>query len=295
MNILAEYLNPGPPATLFHYTSADSLYNILYSRTMWSTHVQYLNDSKEFHHGLGMIKTRLDTLLIGDHDFEAQTVFESVRNRLNGMAAKAYVISFSEVGDSLPQWRGYCPAGGYNIAVNTSLLVERAKPQGYRLLKCLYRREDQERLVNAFVDNLWEYFMGWRSNDPRENWILTGSYFDSPDHFAENFGVPWMHAIACMIKNPFFSEEVEWRLVIDQPKKDFFVKPRGTLLIPHSKFFFPSNPIDLNSEGAQIVRGVVIGPQPRPELAALGLEIFAEEKEWRNFYHCISDAPYRPL
>ena len=82
---------------------------------------------------------------------------------------EAFVCSFSEDGDSLPQWRGYCPNGlGIAIGFSSDVLkagqleFPRVTSQAsdsdeasfnYELLKCVYTQEDKERLIEEDVEN----------------------------------------------------------------------------------------------------------------------------------------------
>lgn len=293
MKLVQQYFSQSPPRALFHYTSADALFNIVSSQTMWSTHVQYLNDSQEFHHGMQMIKDRLIAKVSKTNPAsEMSMLFDALSDKLSSMQAAAYIISFSAVPDSLSQWRGYCPSGGYSLVFDGRRLAELCEGPHHNFVKCCYHRDEQEMLINDFVEELWSDYQAFRQN-VLPSWMLTGRYFDSPRHFVDTTASFWARLIACALKHPAFAEEEEWRLVISEPSAPF-VRPRGSLLIPHSKFQI-GNPDSHENSHADAIRGVIIGPHTSPQLAALGIETFANSIGRRNFHFTNSMAPYRPL
>jgi hypothetical protein len=57
--LLTALLNEQPNRPLFHYKSVNGLYGILGSRSLWASAIQYLNDSLEFKHALGVAREYL--------------------------------------------------------------------------------------------------------------------------------------------------------------------------------------------------------------------------------------------
>ena len=48
MGILDKLKNDKPPEILYHYTTAKGLLGIFNTKSIWATHVSYLNDEQEF-------------------------------------------------------------------------------------------------------------------------------------------------------------------------------------------------------------------------------------------------------
>ena len=48
--------------TLYHYTSQKGLLGILKDQKIWATHVQYLNDSTEFHFAIDLARSVLKSI-----------------------------------------------------------------------------------------------------------------------------------------------------------------------------------------------------------------------------------------
>ncbi|MDQ5879469.1 MAG: hypothetical protein QG638_2205, partial [Pseudomonadota bacterium] len=106
-----------PSLRLHHYTSGHGLLGIIGSSSIWATKIQYMNDSKEFAHAIELagISIRTRKAAQSNRRFSAfcDALIEHLE-RISGMPF--YVACFSEVEDSLSQWRGYCPSGfGYSI------------------------------------------------------------------------------------------------------------------------------------------------------------------------------------
>ena len=39
------------PQTLYHYTNVSAFYSIISNRGLWASHIAYMNDASEIHHG----------------------------------------------------------------------------------------------------------------------------------------------------------------------------------------------------------------------------------------------------
>ena len=50
-----------PPDILYHYTSAEGLLGIVWTREIWSTNVLYLNDTSELSHATEVLASELET------------------------------------------------------------------------------------------------------------------------------------------------------------------------------------------------------------------------------------------
>lgn len=123
------------PDRLYHYTDVGGLYGILKDQELWATHVGYLNDSREFHLGMDLIKQRVKQMpaprprdpisgLIGSGVMTGlKQNFEMLSEKIPEEAGP-YVACLSAAGDQLSQWRGYGAGGGYAICFDTNLLQQ---------------------------------------------------------------------------------------------------------------------------------------------------------------------------
>jgi hypothetical protein len=124
----SKILNRRPPAVLFHYTSPTGLVGIARSKTIWATDIRFLNDKKEIQHSLDITHSIIEGFYKVNDDphklkWLAYDFVEYLRINLRKMwNPRVYVSSFTEEGDLLSQWRGYCPKGGFSLGFSFNLL-----------------------------------------------------------------------------------------------------------------------------------------------------------------------------
>jgi hypothetical protein len=64
---------------------------------------------------------------------------------------EVYVASFTEEGDLLSQWRGYCPKGGFSVGFASNLLSDVANKHDSFLLPCIYDFKIQKKLLEELL------------------------------------------------------------------------------------------------------------------------------------------------
>ncbi len=130
-----------------------------------------------------------------------------------------FVASFSETGDSLSQWRSYCPSRGYAIGFSFEALRARAQksllPPSFELARCVYddaeKRKGVDRVLGAALNNVdtdrqfhEHYTSGERSHiEPALDRGTSGKRALLRDGAA----------LAAICKHSAFRDEREWRLV----------------------------------------------------------------------------------
>jgi hypothetical protein len=98
---LEEFLKPGEnahypsPRTLYHYTSLFTLFDILESDSFWLSGIRFSNDASE--------EKILGQAWLDEQKYHGDN----------------FILCLCSEGDSLSQWRGYCPAGGASIGLYT--------------------------------------------------------------------------------------------------------------------------------------------------------------------------------
>ena len=141
----SKVLDRRTPSVLFHYTTPIGLLGISQSKQIWATDLRFLNDKKEFQHSLDIIHSILKGFYKVDdnpkklkglnYDFiEHLRINLGKRKKWN---PEVYVASFTEKGDLLSQWRGYCPQGGFSIGFHYDLLSKIAEKHDSSLLPCV--------------------------------------------------------------------------------------------------------------------------------------------------------------
>jgi hypothetical protein len=119
---------------------------------------------------------------------------------------EVYVASFTEEGDLLSQWRGYCPKGGFSIGFDSKLLTQIAKKHDSFLLPCVYDFKIQRKML--------EELLVYHSNKYDEAIKDLGQNMsDTLIRSISNEFIISLLALSPIIKHESFKEEKEWRIV----------------------------------------------------------------------------------
>ena len=98
---LRELVNDDADGFLYHYTSLEALNGIITNKTLWASHIKYLNDTSE-----QVILRELVNNRILDRLAALPNVRRDQWKVLVARARELYVTCFSEdSGDRLSQWR----------------------------------------------------------------------------------------------------------------------------------------------------------------------------------------------
>ncbi|HXM97562.1 MAG TPA: DUF2971 domain-containing protein [Candidatus Dormibacteraeota bacterium] len=273
-----------PPPRLYHYTSQNGLLGILSSKSLWATRLQYLNDSAELAHTIALwkdaVQYRLDQLediagLAQDTRLEVETIFQGLQKSFDFVSKiKIHVACFSEDGDSLSQWRGYCRGGaGFSIGFESSQLITAASKQRCFLAPCIYDPAKQASLIEA----MWTRILGRPPAEKRK----TSRGLEFVSDFV---------TLATVLKHPSFAEEREWRIITQEISDDhpsIGIRQGRVVLTPYFDFQLVEAPEKLNLE-------LVVGPTPEIDLSLASVSALLTRKS------CIastraSKVPYREL
>lgn len=268
-----------PPEMVYHYTDAAGLEGILTSKTIWATHVTFLNDPHEivygqsvFERGLARKKTNAqgNERLFLEKCGENHTKEEHFGHAL----AAAYCASFSARKDDLSQYRAYAGNGeGYCIGFSTEELKKnmgRVFYAGGSLFDLVQMRYDERRLQDLMQDQLGQ---AWTCAE--------GILEKHPD--AEVETVIHRVSLAC-IRNIFqlchyfkqegFREEEEWRIIptpfgapLAMPLDPVMnVRRSGNLFVPYLEV-----PLADAEDRLTSLREIFAGPKQSFKKAELGL------------------------
>jgi hypothetical protein len=228
-----------------------------------------LNDAREFLHAVQMMRQLAGSRAGGE------TVRDLLDRVLPGLASiNVCVASFSEVPDSLSQWRAYAPRGGFCIGIRGNRLADLAAAHQFFFAPCLYKRDQQEKLVHALIEQLEENIAG-RTGQHAEQRSFPGG------------GLP---AYAPILKDPAFFEEREWR-IISRPQKctgsRFDFREGNSMLIPFYRF-----PLECGT-GPMPIEEIIVGPTPDPERSAQSIRSFLASQGLAEVKVNPSVVPYR--
>lgn len=282
-NILEEILSRKPPKSLYHYTTQEGLIGIIQKKEIWATHTQYLNDNTEYLHASDLVLKELKKRISNSSD-------ENITNILNEMVfgvegahgMNVCVCSFSEISDSLSQWRAYSSAmSGFAIGFSGEELQESVKREEWFLVPCLYKENDHIELVNALIDKVLN-----------ENIKISDDEEDHVKLLQSGNMIANLNRYAPIIKNEKFDEEKEWR-IISRPlscKNDRFKYRNGkSMIIPY--YCYPL--IEDNDSSELPLNEIVVGPTPHLNQSRRSVEsILAKEGLAKYPVEC-TKVPYR--
>lgn len=307
------------PDVVYHYTSMHTLLKIVDSSAIWATNVRYLNDISEYQHFLSLINDLLMKELPSRPSATGMQEKEGLSNYLRDVERESfdffpYVASFSLDGDSLTQWRSYCPQGnGVCIGFRTEALrITNAVPdanespqrrQQPKLEPVLYLRSDDKEAIERLFEELKSEAREMGERDPRELY----------DQYGVRLlvrGVSYDYALwltirrqSSRIKHASFSSEREYRLVVTTSGLDPAIRYRSSrsTLVPYIPLRIP-NPKEYLAEKKSrspgfkphFIDSVTIGPTPNLDLSADALRDFFMQRNFDVDIHK-SIVPFRDL
>jgi hypothetical protein len=269
VSMAAQSEDQAPPEILYHYTSQSGLIGMLNSRSIWASKIHFLNDSREFTLALDLARQVLETRMRAGQPEGLHERLELLRDSIDQIRRlNICVCSFSELGDSLSQWRGYGGGkAGFSVGFSGEWFARLKETLGFSLSRCIYDPEIQQRLVREAVNEVlatdvpddepdyWDRDRGYEDPDrPRTFVVLRNAGRDFADRLAK---------LAPLLKDNSFADEKEWRL-ISRPISiyDLEHRPGESMMIPYY-----SLPIGTESEFDSISE-IVVGPTPHPDLSA---------------------------
>lgn len=310
---------------VFHYTTAAGLYGIACSKTLWASHIHFLNDKEE---GAGFSKRILPMILrpefkkyvaesedlsarvqAADHlgvdlfDHWLKKIVEGFKNAQD-VAQDRYLTSFSTAKDDwisknglLSQWRGYGLDGGYAIVFDAKGLAgllnaerEMYYEEGWAWGDVQYHMEDLSRIQDEQVLKHFECVR----KAANEYWT-TGDIEKAYPAFES------IELLSAFCKHRGFEEENEVRIVVSEPSAEvgFDIlnqsgKPfrkshsylRDGVAVPSIHLFEDQK---LN---ALPIRRIIVGPHPEKQERKKAVEILLRNHGIEAEIS-VSDTPFR--
>lgn len=256
---------------LYHYTSGSSLLNILDSSSLWATSIHHMADASEFIHCFDLVKSQLYAQKSKTSDENLQSICDVLVERLERLSHLAiYVACFSEIDDSISQWRGYCPPSfGYSVGFNSNKLEILASSQGFTLRQCIYNPQQKVAMLNNWISEVLTFI-----NTKRPTTVSIADFCERGiEEFLGRFAT-----VASYMKDASFQDEREWRLVGLVPSDDprVSVRSKKSMLIPYV-------PIQLHlSQNSKLLWNIRIGPTPHIELAMDTLSLYFRKVNIEN-------------
>lgn len=247
------YFEPENDEVLVHYTGYQSFVGIISNSELWASSILYMNDSSEYIGAGRIIASQISNAdYFPEYSF-SKLLFQALVNQhddrtANYRALNICVISFSKSLDLLSQWRAYSRPAGVFIGIAKKRLEDRAKVQGFRLVRCLYKDEDK----HSAIENMLVGFGKVNEAELRQYDIdqinsLSAGIGGKPARLVDLYflALEQMSFVASTFKHRGFDEENEWRLISeksDSNQLDFRVS--GDVLVPFRKFKLRSDDSD---------------------------------------------------
>ena len=276
---------------LYHYTNAKGLYGIINDGEIWGSHYKFTNDPSEFIYSYKLIIEILKQYIDKQNETRIISFFEKYLNLLQEIVELQaidlsklyiYVASFSEDKDLLSQWRGYGDNSvGYSIGIDlfnidgiyTGLSSVYAKDSKIFLVKIIYDEQEQRDVIVNYLDQINKYIVE-NENLDESSGLLYGVY------------LVIFPLIACLLKNPVFAEEKEWRLIYvpltykDNDEFNINFRVNYKIIIPYVK-------MNLTNENSNIIpiNEIIFGPRLEETKARMGLEILLESNGYTDEIH----------
>jgi len=316
---LLDSLQKNPKGPIYHYTNARGLEGILKSRSLYASHWMYLNDHREFIHGLELAKQIAEELA---DDLVARNLAEHIRITIEN-ASKSEILDptsaeaseshlflscFCEKGDLLSQWRAYGQQGeGYAIGLRPLNPESPTQAEKYRkpeiyLRKVIYDSREKRRLmkelIEIFLKNAIEYLTSLEVRIEAENtWFSTQKL--RPQNYTAMISSSYRSKmfrgllrasliLSACFKDSGFEEEQEWRLFFFENKAEICIRESNNNLLPYVTVPFDSEgnkPFELQS--------IVYGPRLDPKLAAFSLDRLLHKNGLKNVEIQASKIPFR--
>lgn len=195
---------------------------------------------------------------------------------------EVYVASFTEEGDLLSQWRGYCPKGGFSVGFSSNLLSEVANKHDSFLAPCIYDFKTQKQLLEELLVSYSNKYEESVKKDSQNN-------PDQIAHSLSNEFVISLFAIAPMLKHDSFKEEKEWRIVSSKLRvaPDIKFRANESSIIPYIEMAL------CNDESEIELKKIFIGPASNNEYSREAvLQLLRKNRIPENNIR-FSSAPYR--
>jgi hypothetical protein len=287
---------------------------ILNSKTIWATHIRYLNDLEEYKAGVRLVERVIgETRAQGLIDKETEDSLKSIFETLN--TCDFYVASFSSAndGDSLNLWRAYAASiPGYSLGFSPGKLREAIRPRsdgtysGMSWLSEVFyvsKEQDSEpRMISSYrpVPTIAVLISHLRSNSYKSDARFGVNLEDTVASIQNNLEAAKTSGLLLMLilpalKDAGFSDEIESRIIQVRPdgapsnvSNPVRFHHGSWSIVPHVEI-----PISLGKEQPPAIEKIVVGPCPHPGEAVEAVHMLLGSKGIADVEVVPSKIPYR--
>ena len=293
------------PKTIYHYTSISGLISIIESQSIFCTNINFLNDKKEFKHGVSIIEKVIQKLKKENLE---NSVLEMVEKHIDQIyKGERYVTCFSKDGDLLSQWRAYANQGK-GVSIGFDFLTFSHSVEQFIHGKHIEYQEDlQLQVTEELIRIIIQFFLD------RKDIIDWADY--GFEWLVNTVIIEFLQDIIASYKSSSFKEEQEYRFeyLIDGnivKKKGVKINFRSseTLIIPYiqletkyRRFIQDKEKGKYDGCGADPIfainkfpiKEIIVGPSLDFETIKLGLDELLLKHKYDNVKIIKSEIPYR--
>jgi len=278
-----------PPSKIYHYSTLAGAFGIISSKSLWLTKIKYLNDTSELLFAIGLFKNCITQFIRTQNDAKKADFLNEASHQLDSFEnTNICVASFCEDGNLLGQWRSYSDRGeGVAIGFSTQLIQQCYTKNSINLWKCIYDDKIHDVIMNDLIGALVKSYDLCYSDAGLDIWERT-----TKRSLIGYFNTLFLQ-IAPIIKNPYFCEEREWRLIslpIETTNENYNVERlQDNRLIQKYNLKFKLE----QDNSSRIIQDVVIGPSKHQYLTGESLGVLLEKNNYRFEGISFSRIPYR--
>lgn len=184
--------------TIFHYASSAAAIGIIKYQQIWASKIQYLNDENEYLQYISHFEKVARKRFNSSDKVESSFLDDLIGTLKTILSANIFVASFSERGDLLSQWRGYCPSGGYSLGMPLEKIENSLKEEGIYFCKAIYSAPNDDDIALVIERSFRDYVAQYTPIKTSP----TKCFESLIDHILKE---------APRYKHSGFEEESEWR------------------------------------------------------------------------------------
>jgi len=287
-----------PYETIYHYTDLNGLIAILESQSFYCTNINFLNDRKEFNHGVDLVKENINSITGNKRNKE---ILKHLKTEIDSILdIDRYVTCFSKNGDLLSQWRSYGNQGkGISIGFAPHEMEESLADEVFGM-DIVYNPETQNGIIEEYLKIIPEYF---KQNKELFDW---GNY--NYDFLVAKSTIEFIEGALATFKHPSFIEEEEFRIeykfdgILNKTKeKEILFRSSDNLIIPYVKLFSkftekkhkPDNEKHTDFGTKLPLKEIILGPSLDYEINKVGIKKLLDKTNYKNIEIKQSAIPYR--
>ena len=295
--------------TVYHYTSAFALENILKGRKLWISKSDFLNDETEYKYGIELTKKVYKEQ---HYKYINDNMINKIEKEIKSCLRRSFIFSTSRNKDSINLWSNYSNNDGYCIGFNLKEMEKRMfnrkiyvtgnkmsnkgnekyyvpirgqlESVAIYTSQVIYSLDKQRNIIKeifSHMENVSEKFNLYKE-DISENEFLQFKY--TYNDAIDTAFTTLVNQIR-LFKNPVFMQDEEYRIVFEINKKLDVIKYKQLdgIFITYIEVCFYE---DDDSKGLPI-ESITIGPKKNLYIGERGMKVFVgikriyiEDKRW---------------